>query len=345
MKQNKNLSKFFIKCALISLPFVIYFSLVIYTDIFNVFHPHSIRQTSAAPARQFLKMKYLVANPKQYNAFIFGSSRVGFMPTDYLNNNSDLSWSHMTYYSGILEEHLDNLHTLIESGVTIKKIIIGIDNIPLYITMEDHDNDLMRTSYSKYVRQGWRFYLPYLYQFNINIFRQVLEGKKQTEHFYKNGGLIEDDLTEDENEDHKSYREDPFKVPFETVINQIQETKDFCKHNGIEVLFVTNPLWKRTYLDACSFGYLDFLRQVADVTPFINFSCLNETTCNGRNYFDGSHYKPNIGLLMLRIILDEDFEERESLASSQFGIWVTSDNVDSVISSLQTQLDSFSLGI
>ncbi len=342
MRINKDIKKFFIKCMIMVVPWTLFVLLCIYTDVFNVFHPKTVRKTRAAVEERFLKVKYLLENPEKFNAFIFGSSHVGHIPVSYLNDNSDLHWYNMTYSMGCPKEHLNDLCILVESGVQIRKIIVGIDGFAMCIRAEYHLSQLQRKPYSEYVRLGWKFYIPYLTSFRFGVFKDVLRGEYKTEHFYGYGSLISETetfLPGEEDIDHKSTAY-PVGIPYDTTISDIRAIRDFCLEHDIEVIFVTNPMWKKTYIDDCANNYLDFLYEVAKITPFINFSCLNEITCDGRNYYEGSHFRPNIGLLMLRILLNEDFEEHERLDSSQFGILVTQDNADSVISLLRAQLDS-----
>ena len=78
-------------------------------DTFNVFHWKNIRFTSAEPNKNFVKTKYIIENPQKFNAFIFGSSRVGRLPPDLLPKDLDgtpLRWYNMTYSEGIPESQI-----------------------------------------------------------------------------------------------------------------------------------------------------------------------------------------------------------------------------------------------
>ncbi len=289
------------------IPWILFVLLCIYTDVFNVFHTKTVRKTKASVNERFLKVKYLLENPEKYNALIFGSSRVGFISIPYLNQNTDLHWYNMTYSQGLPNEHLGDLRILLEAGVPIKKVIIGFDDIELYVYPEEHLSQLQRKPYTEYVRLGWKFYIPYLTSFRFSVFKDVLRGEYKTEHFYGDGSLISETetfLPGEEDIDHPTCHDVPFHVSFETVLAQIKAIKDLCEEHDVEVIFMTNPLWKRTYIDACREGYLDFLREVATITPFVNFSCLNEITTDGRNYREGNHYQACVGLLMLSILLN-----------------------------------------
>ncbi|MDE5775819.1 MAG: hypothetical protein K2H67_02950, partial [Treponemataceae bacterium] len=78
------MKKFLLKLAIIAFPFLtlaLTLSLLnMHYDTFNVFHWKNIRFTSAEPNKNFVKTQYIIHNPKKFNAFIFGSSRVANIP-------------------------------------------------------------------------------------------------------------------------------------------------------------------------------------------------------------------------------------------------------------------------
>ncbi len=338
MKEHKSFKVFLIKIFIIAIGVPsAYCSICIYTDIFNVFHPNEIRVTRAEGAKHFLKMKYLVSHPNEYNAVIFGSSRVGKIPTDFLNEHSNFHWYNMTYSEGVPKEHLDDLISLIKNNVRIKHVLIAVDDISWTVNANSHISQLMRKPFSEYERLGFRFYIQYLFHFSPSVFIDVLKGKTQTEHFYGDGSTISENETFLPAKEEKDHVSAAYSLePNFSVLDDIQAICTFCRKNGIECTIITNPIWKNTYIDACKNGYLDFLESLAEITPYVNFSGLNVITTDGRNYFEGSHYRPNVGLLMLKILIGEEYSE--DLKEEQFGIEVTKENIDEVIAKLKQQV-------
>ena len=70
--------KFLIKISIFlfySFLLVVAFPYVV--DPFNVFHADNIRPSIIEPNKKYIKMKYILKNPNKFNAYMFGSSRVG----------------------------------------------------------------------------------------------------------------------------------------------------------------------------------------------------------------------------------------------------------------------------
>ena len=79
MRKKFLIKVFFLALAISSIPLS-----AIYFDTFNIFHWKNIRFTKADPNKNYIKTQYIVHNPKKFNAFVFGSSRVGAIPKDAL---------------------------------------------------------------------------------------------------------------------------------------------------------------------------------------------------------------------------------------------------------------------
>ena len=83
----------------------------IYIDPYNVFHINNVRDNGIEPNANIIKMNKILNEPDKYNAYLFGSSRVGAIHTE---NISDVNCYNMTYSEGLPQEHLDNIKTFIE---------------------------------------------------------------------------------------------------------------------------------------------------------------------------------------------------------------------------------------
>lgn len=73
---------------------------------------------------------------------------------------------------------------------------------------------------------------------------------------------------------------------------------------------MTTPIYEETYREGVKNGYLEFLRDVAQVSNFYNFSGLNKYTVSSQYYFD----------------------------ASTFGMLVTNYNAEYIITSLEKEL-------
>jgi predicted nucleotidyltransferase len=65
---------------------------------------------------------------------------------------------------------------------------------------------------------------------------------------------------------------------------------------------------------------------------------------DSRYYFEGSHYRPALGLIVEKVLFGTEEETNEIRNEAQdelFGIKVNSDNIDFVISELEKQLQEY----
>lgn len=343
---QKDITKFFTKCLIFLVIPICYFSLCIFTDIFNVFHPFSIRKTDAEPNKSFLRVNYVIHNPQKFDSFIFGSSRVGLIPEGFLNEfyGEKQKWFNMTYSQGLPKEHYDNLVSFLNNNIKIKNVIIAVDEISWTVSPKEHENQLLRKPYSEYEKSKLKFYLSYINQFNKEIFFDVLKGKDQTDSMFglKNKPLKENDLSIGKNINHKSNFTGEVHS-YKEVLIDIKNIVDLCKKNNINLTIITNPIWKNTFLDACKYDYLFFLKELAQITPYLNFSGLNQITTNGENYYEGSHYRYNVGLLILQcldknITYNRDEQYLEELKKEYFGTTITPNNVEIFIEDLKKNI-------
>ena len=343
--------RFLLKFAVVALPFIVIALFVMHYDTFNIFHWQNIRFTSAEPNKNFIKTQYIIHNPKKFNAFIFGSSRVGYIPLDSLPKEtagSPLHWYNMTYASGIPADHLGTIQTFLKNGVSIDMILLAFDNISMCTSSEQQKKSLIRMPFQVYEESPFRFYEPYLKNKPaLSIIREVnsynaTEKKAETERFYEWGGFAIDFLLT-ENPQIERYVSAHGSAPFsqKDAYKDIEAIAALCRENGIALVLFTNPIYETTYRDTVENGYFDFMRSVAGVTEFYNFSALNNYTINQQYYFESSHYRPALGLLVNKVLFGTK-EDRERIChdagDQMWGTRVSMQNVEQVIAHLQRQL-------
>ena len=349
------MKKFLLKIAIVALPILAIVLSALHFDTFNVFHWQHIRFTSAEPNKNFIKTQYVIHNPKKFNAFVFGSSRVGNIPPDALPKESDgvsLRWYNMTHSEGIPAEHLMTIRTFLANEVDIDMILLGFDNIAMYANVAQHERQLLRMPFQVYEESPLRFYMPYLKNITApSIIKEVshynaAQKKDEAEHFYDFGVLSADlDFSLTENPQMGRYVSAHGGAQFSQTkaCKDIEAIVELCRENDIALVLFTSPLYETTYCDAAENGYFDFLRSVVQKYEFYNFSALNNYTTNPKYYFESSHYRPALGLLVEKVLFGTD-EERESIrrdaGDTLWGARVNAGNVEEIIAHLQGQIDA-----
>ncbi len=320
-------------------------------DTFNVFHWKDIRFTEAEPNKNFIKTRYILEVPQKYNAFVFGSSRVGYIPPDGLPQSLDgtgLNWYNMTCSEGIPVEHYMTLETFLNNGVHVEMVMLGFDNIPMYVSLDQHKHQLLRRPYQVYEEKKWGFFRPYLKFDTPESIREQIDSYDPAGHaaesrcFYDFGTdpLIADfGLTE--HPQMERYEAGFTGWPLREAYKDLEQVARLCREHGIRLVLFTSPLYQSIYRNSVADGYLDFLKEVAGVCEFYNFSGLNNFTQDPQYYFEANHYRPALGLLVEKVIFgtDEEREEvRREAGDDLFGMKVHAGNVDHVLSRLREQL-------
>lgn len=321
-------------------------------DTFNVFHWKNIRFTIAEPNKNFVKTQYIIHNPKKFNAFIFGSSRVGLLPKDALPksmNDSELKWYNMTYSVGTPNDHLMTLQTFLKANVKIKAVLIGFDEIAMWRSAEVQKIDLVRAPFQLY-KNKFEFYLPYLQLKTDESIKKQIEEYVEENHiakkevFYEYGwdGGKTADYSLTENPDMERYNIGGGAYSQKDSYKDLEAIVNLCMENNIKTILFTNPLYQNLYKTSVNGGYFDFLRKVAQNCEFYNFSSLNNYTKNPAYYFDWSHYRQPLALLIEKMIFGTEEEKaqiRKDAGDELWGIKVNAENIDFVIQKLQEQFE------
>lgn len=111
------------------------------------------------PAQHFIKMRHVLRDPGSYNAFSFGSSRVGRINITQIADGN--AWYNLYYSEGLPEEWLNNIRLLLQRGVTVRRLLIGLDDNSFRTDPATHHGINFRRPYREY---DIRFYLAALLQ-------------------------------------------------------------------------------------------------------------------------------------------------------------------------------------
>ena len=349
------MKRIFIKISILALLSLLFMTLSYCIDTFNIFHWNNIRITKAEPNKNYVKSKYILANPQKFNAFAFGSSRIGNLDLENLPkelNGVHLNWYNMTYSQGIPSEHLQNIKTFLKNGIEIKWIILEFDDITMYCNPEKHKNELLRNPYESSIENPVSFYLSYLKKPEFSLIKDILmqnkKAEKERDLFYKQGQFLTNiDFSLPETVDEKKFltysqlKIKPASSPYKYKggIDDILGIIELCKENNIQLTIFTTPIFCETFKQAVDFGYLDFLHDVAEKCSFYNFSEINQFTTDRHYYFENSHYRPALGRIISKTLFGTEEEKREIAAIvSTFGQLVDNSNIDEIISQLKNQL-------
>ncbi|WP_294157956.1 hypothetical protein [uncultured Selenomonas sp.] len=288
------------------------------------------------PSQHFIKMRYLIENPDKYDAYCFGSSRVGNIDLKKIEDGH--RYYNMTYAAGVPAEWRDDLILLLRHHVTIHKILIGLDDLSFREDPTPHKKDLVRVPYQE---NNLKTYLTFLFRTPSKPYRFTRPPKGDYEYMhhsiydiYDSGRPLHDapDKRIEANLeghrikvansvagiDYPYYRQGkifPYRVP--QALEELQEIKNLCDENSIELIVFINPHSAHEYEFTDPDRFSEFRQGLAKITDYYDFSGFNEITTNDYYFYEWSHYRPIAGDLIIHRIFEMPKE-----AETDFGRYV-----------------------
>ena len=341
------MKKFVTKCIAFFLILVLIFvPFNVLLDPYNVFHADGLVNNGVEPNKNYIKMRHVIKNPDLYDSLLFGSSRVGFLDVERMN---DGTYYDMMYSEGLPAEHLQNLKDLIARGIVPKNILLGVDDISWFVDPEFHNNILYRAPFpwSGDIFDKAGFYLKY---FDLITTRQsiktirehVVNDEEWSDRLLRTGTENLDIPSQFDIANDFPYWAD-YYMPREEVFEEIQEFIDLCEEYDIRLTVFTNPLFHRTYTKGIENGYLEFLKGLSEITDFYNFSGYNNLTVDMDNYYENSHYTRKIGDKMIDVMFYGKTDVQ--LMEQGFGVYVEKGRGDALLKILKDQAVNYGIEI
>lgn len=103
------------------------------------------------PNKNFIKVRYVTDNPDRYDCFVFGSSRVNSVDARKIKGYRCYN---MTYNGGLPGDHLKNLRYMVEQGVKVKLVLIGLDDFVIRDNPVSHLTQPLRHPYPPVIHES-----------------------------------------------------------------------------------------------------------------------------------------------------------------------------------------------
>jgi len=318
-------------------------------DPFNIFHTNFLKHQFQMNER-FIKVEFLEKHHNDFNGYLFGSSRIGtthpssvekYIPQSKLYN--------FTLSSANLYDYLIHLRYFIKNHYPMKILYlqIDIDNMMYY---GQNSSDYLSKTHPYILNQSLPlYYLEYLsgfFPFNTQgKIANNLNYKEGVSYHLNNGTWsvnskeIElstncQNYVESVDEFHTKHNPALKYIKVKENITALKEIVDLCKKNHIKLYLFTTPHNQNMMDTFYKNDYLNYLKSIANITDFYDFSGYNSITTNNCNYYEISHYRPSIGKLIAARI----FNDKKILIPNDFGIWVTKENIEDHLKILENQI-------
>lgn len=304
------------------------------------------------PNQHYAKMRHLINDKHTWDSYLFGSSRAGKINPDLIPGGN---YYNMNYSEGLPGEHLEDIEILLEHGLPVKNVIIGLDNFSYTLRPEDHRDQIMRHQYNAIAFKRAGFLIKYLCSApQINIIKNTGYAPSDSSinfNIYGNGmqKLDKIDRKIEKNIDHhlKSERfikanntpfdkasEDKYMKIMDDTIRDIIAIIELSKEYHFNLYFFINPTHEKFYLQGNPYHFLLFKGKLAQITSYWDFSGFNTVTNNNYYWYETSHYRTIVGdLIICRMFNCSNVE-----VPKDFGVFVTEENAGTHIEKQKDEL-------
>ena len=267
------------------------------------------------PNIAFLKMAHLLEGDKRYDGIVFGSSRTRYgVDADYVGRLFGGRWYKAEYPGGTQREHLHNLKLLVDHDRAPRHAIVMLDDFVLFRHINTETNYFYRL-YPDSVLDWLDFYVFYLLKrpsesdwqmafggTELRPYRRILY-ERQGARVFKSG-------KRDSNPDVISVRYRPLHVlsvpPFgwsrdekqdrlESVLEELEQLRDFCTENKIKLTLVITPRHYKTLMAKDIRLLTEFRLRLAERLSYFDFTPLSEMSMDNDNWREASHFFAMLG--------------------------------------------------
>jgi hypothetical protein len=225
---------------------------------------------------------------------------------------------------------------MIQNGVQIKNLLIGIDFLSLLENPKIVENDLLRHPYPVSLTDKFNFYKSYILFRPANRVIGLTLTKKTNidETKLYTTGIIFDTTADYSARFNPKYHVNTktFIIPFgnyidfpdiESAVSEIDSLVRFARAHKINIKIYVNPTHVSTYLNINLDAFYNALSLLASVTDYYDFSGINSVTINSLYYHETSHFYLNVG----DMIIDRVCDQRTVSIPDDFGYLVKKSNV------------------
>jgi len=349
MKSDKYIIKFIIRTSCFFLLFFGTVGLFNYlVDPYGVLRSHENVHRAVGMNNHFVKMSHILSHKDKYDSFVMGASTAGKIDVRKIPGGRYYS---LTYSLGVPLEFLQDLKLLINKGVNVRNVIIGLEDISYIEDPELHLKKLKSYPYQRNFLKNTMYLLKNMFLLHdLNLYRETLLNKEYSKNGFKyktlydikNTGLIfAPGLDEYIKSDSANYiQSDIFKTPrilnrpprIEETIKEIDEICRITRSHNINLIFYISPIHHVTYLSINQKKLFQFKRELARVTDYFDFSGLNSITTNNFYYYETSHFRFCVGNWMINRMFGS------GPVPEGFGVYVTEKNIDEHLNNLRLQL-------
>ncbi len=327
-----DLSKIIILTVIVVSP-ILFFNIIV--NPYKVFSFHYFKLGSE-PNMRYLKTKFLHDNPAKFNSFLMGSSRINFLDPGEIESDK---YYNLTSPGATPFQHYEDIKRMKKDGVEIKNLIIGLDFLSFAPSPKQKNTQLTLLDPPNTLSEKIEFFKKYIFlrpeydfvkkTFNSKSIDYTSIHKNGTFYFPGTDNEIEQNISQHVKKEifkNSSFRYIDY-TNYTDALNVIDSIVEFGKNHNIKTTFFIHPTHHITYLDLDFEKYFEILTRLTEITGFYDFSGLNSIAIDNYNYHETSHYRKDVG----KLIISKIFNQPSRKIPDDFGRYVNNKNINDQI--------------
>jgi hypothetical protein len=283
---------------------------------------------------RFVKIEYLKKNNHKYNAYLFGSSRIGTTNPKIIEQYIPQSrFYNFTLSSANLYDYEIHLEFFLKKKYEINTLYLQLD----LDDMSAYGHNEFTYSYKLHPEVNdvsiSRYYMDYLFGFfPLNISSKIMNNinHKKTKCYQRDLGTWTLDnneayLVENCTEYVKQVSSFNFKnrrtqhyTTADRSMKSLKKIVELCNKHNIKLYVFTTPHNQNKMDTFILSDYNNYLTDISSITDFYDFTGYNPVTENNCNYYEMSHYRPHVG----ELIAGKIFNDKNINIPNNFGKYI-----------------------
>lgn len=294
--------------------------------------------------------EFIFREPAEFDSFLFGSSRVGVIDVTKIPTGK---FYNMSYSQGLPAQHLAIIKAFLQKGIKIKSVIIGLDGYCFNLSASEHQKHLLRIMHPA-IGGPSRLEIFGMYFFRkpdmkeLTLWKDgVVLGKIENRIPLTNQGVNlgwqpKEKIIEAAGKpifDFKISKYEPItygQKEMNETFRDLEELIILSRIHNFNITFFISPFYYQTYLNNAK-GLFRVKERLAQLTDYYDFSGINSVTGNALNYYEESHYRYQVGNLIVARI----FGDNAIKVPNDFGVLVTRQNIGQHLKNQRHELEQY----
>lgn len=289
---------------------------------------------------RLLKMKHITENPDLYQGFILGGSKAGVLSTKLFSEYEGKNFYNLSVPGGCFRDYEAYTRYLIEN-TSVEKIVLHLGSIEVLAFAQDELPALLTESKWDNVKEKIQFLIvnpaQMIRDLIENRYYDATTGERNYEKEYKEIAEVGDSYylktgvaSEYNKLLDKTFHDIKAMPAHIENVESLRNIVTVCNENNVELQVVIGSTFITELYKFEGDEYWSYLREIAQITGYWDFSGFNDVNRNPFNFVNQAHYNEKVADKMINIMYGKEKMEG-------FGDYVDAANIDDYINRRSTK--------